>query len=204
MRKSATLLKNNSQVLPLSKTQKVTVMGRAADSIGHQCGGWTISWMGGAGDITPGTSILAGIQQAIGAENVDFQIDGGGGACETAIVVLAEEPYAEGMGDREDLCLSAEQKALLGLARAKAQTLVLILLSGRPLIISEELPDIDAFIAAWLPGTEGAGLADVLFGDYPFQGQLRYSWPVSMADIPVSSHSKSLFPLVALEKEFIV
>jgi beta-glucosidase len=120
---------------------------------------------------------------------------------EVGIVVLAENPYAEGFGDQPDPSLSKVDILLIERMRALCQKLVVILLSGRPLIITEQLPDIDALVAAWLPGTEGQGVADVLFGDLPFSGRLSFSWPRSMDQIPIVSpalggrETDALFPI---------
>jgi beta-glucosidase len=204
VRKSLVLLKNDDQTLPLSKgLPLVYVAGQAADDIGMQCGGWTIEWQGGAGHITPGTTLLEGIRGVV-SENTTVQYDPAGlfdldgPVAEVGIVALAEEPYAEGMGDRADLTLPAADVALLERVRPRCKKLVVILLSGRPLIVTEQLPDWDAFVAAWLPGTEGNGIADVLFGDHPFTGKLSYTWPRSMAQIPLGALRKGnevpLFP----------
>ena len=96
---------------------------------------------------------------------------------EVGVVVLAEMPYAEGFGDRADLTLPASDVKLIERMRLHCKKLVVLLLSGRPLILTDQLPLMDALVAAWLPGTEGQGVADVLFGDLPFTGQLPYSWP---------------------------
>ena len=103
---------------------------------------------------------------------------------DVGIVVVGETPYAEGMGDRADLTLSEADRALTERVRASSKKLVVLLISGRPMIITAQLAQADAFVAAWLPGTEGQGVADVLFGDYPFTGKLPYTWPRSMDQIP--------------------
>ncbi|MEZ4631714.1 MAG: glycoside hydrolase family 3 C-terminal domain-containing protein [Deinococcales bacterium] len=198
VRKCLTLLKND-ELLPLRKDISLTIMGEAAHSIGHQCGGWTISWMGQGGPITKGTTILEGIEAAIGKDRVRFSPDAEVQGADIGLLILAEEPYAEGMGDKYSLELTPQQKALIHKARAACQKLIVLLLSGRPLIVTEELPLMDAFIAAWLFGSEGDGVADVLFGDYPFHGKLYYNWPKSMNDIPLTSESQSLFPVQAYE-----
>jgi beta-glucosidase len=113
---------------------------------------------------------------------------------EIGIAVLSEMPYAEGFGDRADLRLPAEDVQLIHRLRARCQKLVVILLSGRPLILTEHLPLMDALVAAWLPGTEGQGIADVLFGDQPFTGKLSYSWPRSMQQIPLQKEMDPLYP----------
>jgi beta-glucosidase len=204
VRKSLVLLKNDSGSLPLSKDiPLLLVAGQAAADVGLQCGGWTIAWQGATGDITPGTTILAGVQSSI-SENTTVryepagEFDGDEIFADVAIVVLAEEPYAEGEGDRGDLTLPASDIALLERVRPRCQKLVVVLISGRPLIVTEHLPQWDAFVAAWLPGTEGQGIAEVLFGEVPFTGKLPFTWPRSMAQIPLSalraSEEAPLFP----------
>jgi beta-glucosidase len=118
------------------------------------------------------------------------------GMADVGVAVVAEEPYAEGLGDREDLTLTDGDVTLIEQMRARCNRLIVIVISGRPLILTEQLPKIDGLVAAWLPGTEGAGVADVLFGDYPFTGKLPYSWPHSMSQIPMPTEGDSapLFP----------
>ena len=197
VRKSLVLLKNNA-VLPLTKSQTLLVAGQAADDIGYQCGGWTVTWMGGPGPIAPGTTLLEGLKAVAPRANISYRVDGKFDThAEVGMVVLAEEPYAEGMGDKEDLRLRPDQIALLKRVRSHCDKLILVLFSGRPLIITEQLPLCDALVAAWLPGTEGQGVAEVLFGDYPFSGKLPFAWPVSMAQVPLSrlEAQEPLFPL---------
>jgi beta-glucosidase len=189
VRKSLVLLKNTNQALPIAKdTPLIFVGGFAANDIGLQAGGWTIGWQGAQGNITPGTTVLDGIQQAVSAATrVEFnrfgQFDkftdaqGNPLIAEVGIAVVGEEPYAEGVGDRADLTLAESDVGLIDRMRAQSKTLIVIVISGRPLILTEQLPKMDALVAAWLPGSEGAGVADVLFGDYPFTGKLPYSWP---------------------------
>lgn len=197
VRKSLVLLKNDS-ALPLSTSKSLFVAGQAADDMGYQCGGWTITWMGGPGPTTPGTTLLEGLKAAAPRTEISFRPDGDFGTrAEVGIVVLAEEPYAEGIGDKEDLHLRSEQIDLLERVRAQCDKLVLVLLWGRPLILTEQLPLCDALVAAWLPGTEGRGVAEVLFGEYEFSGTLPFAWPESMAQIPLArlEEQKPLFPL---------
>ncbi|THF70835.1 beta-glucosidase [Deinococcus sp. Arct2-2] len=199
--KSLVLLKNEGDALPLRRnTSPLLVAGPDADDVGVQCGGWTVSWMGGRGPTTPGTSILQGLRHTLGAEQVQYSADGQlpvDTEYEVGLVVLAEEPYAEGMGDRANLHLSADQVALLRRVRARCQRLVVVLLSGRPLLITDELPHWDAFVAAWLPGTEGEGVADVLCGDVPFTGRLSFDWPQSAEDLPRREDGSALFRMGA-------
>jgi beta-glucosidase len=207
---SLVLLKNDNETLPISRdTGLIYVGGEAADDIGLQCGGWTIEWLGSRGAITPGTTILEGIRASVSpASRVEYDPSGSfepsstdGGKPEMAelgIAVIAEPPYAEGFGDRADLSLPAEDIALIERIRRVSRKLLVILLSGRPLGVTGQLPLMDALVAAWLPGTEGQGVADVLFGDQPFTGKLPYTWPRSMDQVPLSSEglkkSGPLFP----------
>jgi beta-glucosidase len=189
VRKSLVLLKNEHQVLPLKKTGgSILVAGEAADNIGLQCGGWTIEWMGQSGNITPGTTILEGIKQHVSdATEIVYNADAEFAPdihAQVGILIIAEEPYAEGQGDRSDLSISPKYSELTKRLKQHCTQVVTILLSGRPLIVTDQLADWDAFVAAWLPGTEGQGIADVLFGDYPFVGRLGYTWPRSMEQIP--------------------
>lgn len=204
VRKSLVLLKNDDHTLPITRdTKQILVAGQAADDIGLQCGGWTIEWMGKPGDITPGTTLLKAIKEAVSTDTiVDYNPDGRFSdtdeVAEIGLVVLSERPYAEGTGDRADLTLPVADVALIERVRPRCRRLAVILFSGRPLIITDHLEKFDAFIAAWLPGTEGQGIADVLFGDYPFTGRLAYSWPKRMDQIPLKVMAKSgddpLFP----------
>jgi beta-glucosidase len=191
VRKSLVLLKNEHNTLPLSKDAYILVAGKGADDIGMQSGGWTIEWQGGSGRTTTGTTILEAIQEAVSDEaQVRYSAEGGFKGDQPAplgIVVVGEPPYAEGMGDRGDLHLSAEDRELIERMRARCEKLVVILISGRPMIVTDVLPLADAFVAAWLPGTEGQGVADVLFGDYPFTGKLTHTWPRSMEQVPRSA-----------------
>ena len=198
VRKSLVLLKNDPRVLPLSKmTRRIHVAGRNADDLGNQCGGWTISWQGGSGAITTGTTILQGIRAAVlGGASVTYSRDGSGAdGADVGVVVIGETPYAEGVGDRADLSLSAEDVAAVRAVRSGGVPTVVVLVSGRPLILGPILGDADAVLAAWLPGTEGAGLADVLFGDYAPTGKLSHSWPRTMAQVPVNWGDPAYDPL---------
>lgn len=193
---SLVLLKNDNEALPLSKTvEHIFVAGEAADDIGIQSGGWTIEWQGRSGNITDGTTILDAIKAAVG-EDVDVKFNrfgrynnanddsGNPIQAEIGIVVVGEQPYAEGVGDDADLSLSEPDLTMIARVRERVDTLVVVLISGRPMIIGDALDEADAFVAAWLPGTEGAGMTDVLFGDKPFTGTLPYTWPRSMDQLP--------------------
>jgi len=181
--KTATLLKHENTALPLSSDQSILVTGQATDDIGLACGGWTISWQGMAGAITKGTTLLDGIRQH--SDNVTYSKDGSTDAqADVGVVVIAEEPYAEGNGDRADLHITDEQKQLIQTTRANCDKLVLVIYSGRPLIITDVVDDCDAVIAAWLPGSEASALADNLYGDVPFTAKLSYAWIDSMEQLP--------------------
>lgn len=199
VRQSLVLLKNERNTLPLSKhLARIHVAGNNADDIGNQCGGWTIDWQGKSGSITSGgTTILRAVQQAVSpATKVTFSVDGAGAdGADIGIVVIGETPYAEGRGDREDLSLSAADLAVITNMKKAGIPVVTVLLSGRPMLLGESLAQCDAFIAAWLPGSEGQGVADVLFGDYKPTGKLSCSWPRSLAQIPINVGDSNYDPL---------
>ncbi len=198
VRESLVLLKNEKQALPLAPTAKHLVFaGNGADDLGRQCGGWTINWQGSPGRPTEGTTILEGFKQSLGAATeVTYSADAANVAgADAVVVVLAEEPYAEGKGDRRDLRLTAAELAILRRAKAGGAPVVLVLLSGRPLILGEALDLADAVVAAWLPGTEGRGVADVLLGAYAPTGKLSFSWPRSMDQIPINVGDNPYDPL---------
>jgi len=189
VRRSLVLLRNEGRVLPLSKmTRRIHVAGKNADDLGNQCGGWTITWQGSSGAITTGTTILQAIRAAVlGGTEVTYSRDGSGAAGAVAgIVVIGETPYAEGAGDRTDLSLSAEDVAAVRAVKSAGVPTVVVLVSGRPLILGDIERLADAIVAAWLPGTEGGGVADVLFGDYAPAGRLNHSWPRSMSQVPIN------------------
>ena len=201
VRQSLVLLKNRNKVLPLKKTAaRIHVGGKSADDIGNQCGGWTIDWQGKSGDVTPGgTTVLAAIWQAVGkGTQVTFSKDGTGAAGATVgVVVIGEQPYAEGNGDRTDLALAQEDVAAVANMKAAGIPVVVILLSGRPMILGGVLDKADAVVAAWLPGTEGEGIADVLFGDFRPTGKLSFAWPRSMAQVARHPGDRDYDPLFA-------
>jgi beta-glucosidase len=194
---SLVLLKNKHHALPMSKSLKhIVVAGQAADDLGRQCGGWTISWQGSGTD-TRGTTILQAIRDIVSPETeVTFSPDGGDiKNADAVIVVVGEKPYAEGPGDRTNLDLSAEDTALIAKARASGAPVTTILFSGRPMILGTALRASDAFIAAWLPGTEGEGMADVLFGDAKPTGKLPREWPKNDRQFAANAmKDKPLFP----------
>ena len=198
VRKSLVLLKNENKILPLKKVgKKITLVGDHADNIGFQCGGWTIHWQGGSGNITPGTTILDAFKSAVSdsnnirySKNADNLL-----GSDIIVVAIGEEPYTEGVGDRDSLLLPKKDKELLEKVKRSKIPYVVILISGRPMIINKELDNSHAFIAAWLPGTEGEGISDVLFGDFDFTGKLSMTWPRSMKQIPINFGDSDYDPL---------
>jgi len=166
---SLVVLQNNNKVLPLSKTAKIWIGGSGANNLSNQCGGWTINWQGN-GNATTGTTI----QQAIGKVT---NLAGDMNSADIDIVVLSEPPYAETPGDSQTInTLPAADFTLLSQAKATGKPVVAIVISGRTVQIADNLANADAWIAAWLPGTEGDGVADVLFGDVKPTGKLSHSW----------------------------
>ncbi len=198
VRQSLVLLKNSDSTLPLKKNlSRIHVAGKNANDLGNQCGGWTISWQGNSGNITTGTTIYQAIQQTVSAStNVTFSLDGSGAAgADVGIVVIGETPYAEGAGDNNTLTLSAADQSAITTMKASGIPVVVLLVSGRPLILGSALTQADAFVAAWLPGTEGRGVTDVLFGDYNFTGKLPHSWPRSIQQVPINYGAAAYDPL---------
>jgi len=198
VRESVVLLKNDRKTLPLAKSAaRIHVAGKNADDLGNQCGGWTISWQGTSGDVTPGgTTILAAIRNSVKGAKITYSKDGSGAAGATAgVLVIGERPYAEGDGDRADLALDKEDLSAFHNMKRAGIPVVVIVISGRPLILGDVLGGANAVLAAWLPGTEGQGVADVLFGDYRPTGKLSYSWPRSMAQMPVNMNRPNSDPL---------
>jgi beta-glucosidase len=181
VRESLVLLKNDSKTLPLAKTAaRIHVAGKNADDLGNQCGGWTIDWQGKSGELTTGgTTILAAIKNTVSkGTQVTFSKDGSGAKGATAgIVVIGEKPYAEMMGDRADLKLDAEDLAAVQNMKDAGIPVVVVVVSGRPLILGDVKDQAASIVAAWLPGTEGQGVADVLFGDHKPTGKLSFTWP---------------------------
>ena len=188
VRESLVLLVNQNAALPLSaSTPAIFVAGKAADDIGTQCGGWTITWQGSTGPITKGTTILQGIRNAAPRSAVSYSPAGDvPKGARVAVVVIGETPYAEMQGDRKDLALDPADVALVSRVKASGLPTVVVLLSGRPMILEPILAHADAIVAAWLPGTEGDGVADVLFGTFNPTGKLSHTWPRSMAQVPIN------------------
>lgn len=204
VRRSLVLLKNNRQTLPLNPAAKVLVAGPGADDIGMQSGGWTVDWQGDHNlnaDFPGATSIYAGIRAAVAAAGGQAQLSVDGTYSErpdAAIVVFGETPYAEFEGDRETLELETAGSSLALMQRLRAAHIpvVAVLLSGRPLWVNPEINVADAFVAAWLPGSEGAGVADVLFkpatgaAGFDFAGRLSFSWPATALPVRFDAHDR--------------
>ena len=183
VRESLVLLKNEGGTLPLKAGQRLLIAGDGADSFMKQSGGWTLTWQGTGlkrEDFPGATTIGQALVAAAGAGNASISADGGYTAKpDVAVVVFGEDPYAEFQGDIPDLNFrdKANSLALLKKYRAAGIRTVAVFLSGRPLWVNRYLNLSDAFVAAWLPGSEGGGVADVLFGQADFKGVLPFSWP---------------------------
>ncbi|GAA4541219.1 glycoside hydrolase family 3 protein [Amycolatopsis samaneae] len=200
VRESQVLLKNDG-VLPLKKNgNRIFVAGKNANDIGNQAGGWTLSWQGRSGPVIPGTTILDGLRAGAG-KNTTVTFDKAGNGIDksykVAVAVVGETPYAEGKGDRPNgLGLDAEDLATIAKLKASGVPLVVVTVSGRVLDLGAQLPEFDGLVAAWLPGSEGAGVADVLYGDYDPTGRLSFSWPKNSAQEPINAGDgkQALFP----------
>jgi beta-glucosidase len=216
VRKSLVLLKNRGGVLPLARSSRVLVVGAAADSIQQQTGGWTLSWQGTGNsnaDFPDGDSILAGLVQALGANQVVYSPTALGmdvKSFDAVIAVVGETPYAEGNGDippsgtLQHTSRQPQDLALLKAVAGRGRPVVTVLLSGRPLFVNDLLNRSDAFVAAWLPGSEGAGIADLLLRkadggiDHDFQGRLSFSWPKAACQAPLFAGMPGYAPLFPL------
>jgi len=192
VRESQVVLKNVGNILPLATANnRVFVAGKNADNIGHQSGGWTISWQGGSGATTPGTSILQGIRNTVAPSTVVTYNQTGAGINNTynvAIAVVGETPYAEGAGDRPgSMSLDTTDINTINTLRAAGVPVVVVLVSGRPLDISTQLGNWNALVASWLPGTEGQGVADILFGVAQPTGKLPMTWMNSVGQQPINT-----------------
>jgi beta-glucosidase len=184
------LLKNKKNVLPIEKgVKKIVVIGEHANNTGLQSGGWTMNWQGIRENYKGATSILEGIKENTSAAVVyDKEASENHFDADIAIVVIGETPYAEMFGDINEnttdrqLTLSKAHQKYISTYSEQGIKTVVVLISGRPLVITEQLQQSDAFVAAWLPGSEGNGIAEVLFGAYNFKGKLPHSWPKSIKD----------------------
>jgi beta-glucosidase len=205
--KSLVLLKNDNGALPITKeVTSIRVAGSGADNVGRQTGAWTVEWQGIDGNWLEGaTSILDGIRARAGRDvSVEFNEAGifkeGSTTADIGIAIVSEPPYAEGWGDRELPILSTKDREAIKNLALSTKKIIVIIVSGRPLLIEKEVDSIDALVAAWLPGSEGAEVADVLFGDVPFTGTLPLPWPLRSEQLPMNSDgmgtdgSAPLFP----------
>jgi beta-glucosidase len=195
VQKSMVVLKNDGKVLPLSKTAKIALAGSSASNTGNQCGGWTVTWQGTTGNTVPGATTVRGAMEAVvGTANVIYSTDGssttGAGV---AVAVIGETPYAEGRGDKTDL--TVPEATTVTKLKAAGLKVVVVLIAGRPMILDPILQSADAIVMAWLPGSEAAGLTDILFGDAKPSGKLPMSWPRSMAQIPINYGDLTYDPL---------
>ena len=213
VRESLVLLKNHANLLPLNPKQTILVAGDGADNIGKQAGGWSVSWQGTGNTnaaFPGGTSIYQGIRDAVNSMGGTTVLSVSGDyktEPDVAVVVVGEEPYAEGQGDRSSLEFEPGDKSALALIRkfqAEGIPVVTVFLSGRPMWVNPEINASDAFVAAWLPGSEGQGVADVLIADvsgtprYDFTGRLSFSWPKLPTQGLLNPHHANYDPLFAL------
>jgi beta-glucosidase len=213
VRESLVLLKNEQRLLPLPSDSKVLVVGKSADSLQNQTGGWSLTWQGTGNanaDFPNGTTILSGLRQALGADDVTFSATGEGvdpAQYDAVVAVIGETPYAEGPGDigkrsLEHARLHPEDLAVLDRVSGKGAPVATVFVSGRPLYVNKELNRSDAFVAAWLPGTEGQGIADLLVrGRHTgkgFTGKLSYSWPATPCQTPLNAGDEGYAPLFEL------
>ncbi|KAI4325563.1 hypothetical protein MLD38_030948 [Melastoma candidum] len=206
VRKSLVLLKNGNSadkpVLPLpKKSSKILVAGAHADNLGYQCGGWTIEWQGLSGNnITSGTTILSAIKSTVDpTTKVVYKEDPSSeevksGKYDYAIVVVGEHPYSETQGDNLNLTIPEPGPSTIYKV-CGAVKCVVVIISGRPVVIQPFVDSMDAVVAAWLPGTEGQGVADVLFGDYGFTGKLPRTWFKTVDQLPINVGDKYYDPL---------
>jgi beta-glucosidase len=212
VRESLVLLKNNNNLLPLSPNQHILVTGDGADNIGKQSGGWTITWQGTGNvkaDFPGGTSIYDGIKAQVEAAGGSVALSDNGTfdtKPDVAVVVFGEDPYAEGHGDRQNLEYQQGDKTDLALLKSLQQQgipVVSVFISGRPMWVNPEINQSDAFVAAWLPGSEGAGVADVLLSyadgqiQHDFKGKLSFSWPKAPEQATVNRGDSDYDPLFA-------
>jgi beta-glucosidase len=215
---SQVLLENRRHTLPLRDNADVYVAGSNADNIGNQAGGWTLTWQGGSTNRIPGTTILEGIRGAVSQGNgsVTFSEDASAPIRrdQVGVVVVGETPYSEGFGDVggpqwaydpgdhgvprpvKDMQISAADRAAIDKVCAATVKCVVVIVSGRPLIIDPaQLREMDALVEAWLPGSEGGGVADTLFGERPFTGKLPVTWPKTLAQEPINVGDANYDPL---------
>ena len=213
VRQSLVLIKNRENLLPIAPASRVLVVGDGAHNIGKQAGGWTISWQGTGNtneDFPGGQSIFDGIRDAVAAAGGEaiLDVDGTGTVdADVAIVVFGEDPYAEFQGDLASLEYEPGEKkalALINSLKERGLPVVSVFLSGRPLWANPEINASDAFVAAWLPGSEGGGVADVILAaadgtpEYDFTGTLSFSWPKAPLQELLNPHHDAYDPLFRL------
>jgi beta-glucosidase len=208
---SLVVLKNDGGLLPLSKSAAVALGGKTADNIGNQCGGWTVTWQGMSGNVTTGgTTIKQALESVLTTSKVSYALDGSatGNGASVGIAVIGETPYSEGCGDIPSPqggsnCVnrptslevdSADVAVVQKMKNAGLKTVV-VLVTGRPLLLDQIVPIADAIVVAWLPGSEGAGVTDVLFGDVHPSGKLPRSWPRDSSQIPMNVGDPNYDPL---------
>ena len=207
---SIVVLKNEGGTLPLAKNVPgIALGGKTGDNVGNQCGGWTVNWQGMTGAVTTGTTVRAALE-AVAPSRVFYALDGSatGNGATVGIAVIGETPYSEGCGDIPTpvggtSCISRPTTLSLDAADVQVVTrmkqaglkVVVVLVAGRPMIIDAILPMADAIVVAWLPGTEAAGITDVLFGDVHPTGRLPHTWPRTMAQIPINQGDANYDPL---------
>jgi beta-glucosidase len=190
VRESIVLLKNKNKVLPLDKeTKKIVVVGEHANSSGLQSGGWTVNWQGTKENYKGATTILEGIKKhAKGNVVYDKEATQNHFDADIAIIVVGETPYAEFFGDighesnTRKLTLTEEHQNYIKTYSEKGIKTIVVLVSGRPLVVTDQIETSDAFMATWLLGSEGDGVAEIIFGDFNFSGKLPHSWPKSEED----------------------
>ncbi len=195
VRESLVLLKNDKHALPIDKNV-ATILVAGINSTGIQAGGWTLEWQGEQRNTLVGTTILDGIRELVDANTQVLyddmgQFDNFSGKAPVGIAIVGEMPYAEGMGDSADLSLDSMDLTVINRLRPLVDQLIVVILSGRPMVITDQYQTAEAWVAAWLPGSEGAGVADVLFGDAPFVGKLPYTWPRSNAQLPININNSA-------------
>jgi beta-glucosidase len=197
VQKSLVVLKNDGNVLPIAKTGTVALAGKSADNTGNQCGGWTITWQGASGNVVPGaTSVRAAMEAALGAGKVVYSANGATTTgASIGVAVIGETPYAEGKGDKTDLALDSDDVNVVKALKNAGLKTVVVLVAGRPMILDSIMTYADAIVVAWLPGSEGAGVTDILFGDAHPTGKLPMTWPRSMAQLPINTGDATYDPL---------
>jgi len=197
VQKSLVVLKNDASVLPLAKNSTVALAGKSADDTGNQCGGWTISWQGSSGNVVPGaTSIKQAFESALGSGHVVYSANGSTtSGASVGVAVIGETPYAEGKGDKTDLTITSDDVNVVKALKQAGLKTVVVLVAGRPMILDPIMSYADAIVMAWLPGSEGGGVTDILLGDAHPSGKLPHTWPKSMSQIPINYGDATYDPL---------